>query len=161
MNEMRIIDFSDQTQVDELYASRGIARDVPTVNRRNDMKFEPIRDKVLVRRVEMNTTWKQEMHTLELLDRVIEPLHDRVLVERLPQEETIGRIIIPESARKLAVKCKVIAVGPGRWEDGYFTKTAVKPGDIVLVPGCGNTHPDWQAGQQILIQEADIGGILG
>lgn len=90
---------------------------------------------------------------------MIEPMHDRVLVERLPEPQ--GRIIIPEVARDVAVKCKVIAVGPGRWEDGYFTKTAVKPGDVVLVPGAGNTHPDWQAGQQILIQSADIGAILG
>ena len=91
----------------------------------------------------------------------IEPMHDRVLVERLPEPGYSGLIYIPEVARKVAVKCKVIAVGPGRWEDGVFTKTAVKPGDVVLVPGCGNTHPDWQEGQQILIQQNDIGAIIG
>jgi chaperonin GroES len=94
-------------------------------------------------------------------DAFIEPLHDRVLVERLPQETKRGHIFIPEQARDIAVLCKVIAVGPGRWEDGVFCKTAVKPGDTVLVPGCGNTHPDWQAGQQILIQQKDIGAIVG
>jgi co-chaperonin GroES (HSP10) len=90
---------------------------------------------------------------------MIEPMHDRVLVERLPEPD--GRIIIPDVAKKVAVRCKVIAVGPGRWEDGVFTKTAVKPGDVVLVPGCGNTNPDWQAGEQILIQQMDIGCIVG
>lgn len=90
---------------------------------------------------------------------MIEPMHDRVLVERLPEPE--GRIIIPDRAKKVAVKCKVIAVGPGRWEDGFFTTTCVRPGDIVLVPGCGNTHPDWREGQHILIQQADIGAIVG
>lgn len=90
----------------------------------------------------------------------IEPMHDRVLVERLDEPQT-GLIIIPDAYKKVAVKCKVLAVGPGRWEDGVFTKTAVKPGDVVLVPGCGNTHPDWQKGQQIIIQSADIGAILG
>jgi co-chaperonin GroES (HSP10) len=92
---------------------------------------------------------------------MVEPMHDRVLVERLPDPGYSGLIYIPEVARKVAIKCRVIAVGPGRWEDGVFTKTAVKPGDVVLVPGCGNTHPDWQEGQQILIQSNDIGAILG
>jgi co-chaperonin GroES (HSP10) len=91
----------------------------------------------------------------------IEPLHDRVLVERLPQVTETKGILIPEVGRKIAILCKVIAVGPGRWEDGVFTTTAVKPGDVVLVPGCGNTHPDWREGQQILIQQADIGAIVG
>jgi len=92
----------------------------------------------------------------------LQPMHDRVLVERLAQEEvTHGGIIIPETSRTIAFMCKVIAVGPGRWEDGVFTKTVVKPGDVVLVPGCGNTHPDWREGQQILIQQADIGAIVG
>jgi len=96
-------------------------------------------------------------------EEYIEPMHDRVLVERLPVPELThdGLLIIPEQARSIAVLCKVIAVGPGRWEDGVFCKTAVKPGDTVLVPGCGNTHPDWQAGQQILIQQGDIGAIVG
>jgi chaperonin GroES len=92
----------------------------------------------------------------------VRPMHDRVLVERLPQEEkTSGGIWIPETGRGMAMLCKVLAVGPGRWEDGVFTKTAVKPGDVVLVPGAGNRFPDWQAGQQILIQQADIGAIVG
>jgi len=131
------------------------------------MKITPMPGKVMVKPVgwqqaeleEAIDGWAQR--NAPPMEGCIQPMHDRVLVERLPQPETIGRIIIPEVARAVAVKCKVIAVGPGRWEDGVFTKTAVKPGDVVLVPGCGNTHPDWQAGQQILIQSADIGAILG
>lgn len=91
----------------------------------------------------------------------IEPLHDRVLVERLEAAERSGLIIIPEAHRDIAILCKVVAVGPGRWEDGVFCKTVVKPGDTVLVPGAGNRFPDWQAGQQILIQQADIGATVG
>lgn len=88
-------------------------------------------------------------------------MHDRVLVERLPVEECSGAIVIPDSAIQPAIFCKVIAVGPGRWIDGEFCKTAVKPNDVVLVPGVGNKYPDWQAGQQILIQSGDIGAIVG
>ena|SRR5271156_5841444 len=97
----------------------------------------------------------------------IQPMHDRVLIERMPEEaETYnGLLAIPEIARKPAIKCKVIAVGPGRWEDGVFTKTAVKPGDVVLVPHSdrwlGEKLSDWKHGEQVLIQSGDIGCILG
>lgn len=84
------------------------------------------------------------------------------MVERLEsQQKTSSGLFIPETAQKIAILCKVIAVGPGRWIEGEFCKTAVKPGDTVLVPGAGNQYPDWQQGQQILIQSEDIGAIVG
>jgi chaperonin GroES len=90
----------------------------------------------------------------------MEPLHDRVLVERFPEEEKVGSIYIPDTARDIPVFCKVLAVGPGRWFEGAFCKTVVKPGDTVLVPGAGNKFPDWKAGETILITEQDIGAIV-
>ena len=93
--------------------------------------------------------------------RQIEPLHDRVLVERMPQVTHSGAIYIPETGRDIAIFCKVLAVGPGRWIDGEFCKTAVKKGDMVLVPGAGNKFPDWKDGEQIIIQSGDIGAIVG
>jgi co-chaperonin GroES (HSP10) len=97
--------------------------------------------------------------------KTVEPMHDRVLVERLPQPESEGRIIIPEVARKPAILCKVVAVGPGRWEDGEFVKTAVKPGDTVLVPHSdrwlGDKLADWKQGECVLITAGDIGAIVG
>lgn len=96
---------------------------------------------------------------------MVEPMHDRVLVERMPEVTHSGSIIIPETARKPAIWCKVLAVGPGRWIDGQFCKTAVKPGDIVLVPHSdrwlGENLSDWKQGEQILIQSGDIGAIVG
>ncbi len=87
----------------------------------------------------------------------VEPMHDRVLVERLPETP---EILLTD--RPKAKICKVIAVGPGRWIDGEFSKTAVKPGDIVLVPGFGGQHPDYQLPDgTFLIHSADIGAILG
>lgn len=90
-----------------------------------------------------------------------QPMHDRLLVERLPSITKMGAIYIPDVAQENEVLCKVLAVGPGAWRDGEFVKTAVKPGDTVLVPGAGNKFPDWEAGQQILIQEGDVGAIIG
>jgi len=89
-----------------------------------------------------------------------EPLHDRLLVERMPRETKKGVLYIPDVTQQDSALCKVLKVGPGVWRDGYFCKTAVKPGDTVLVPGAGNKFPDWEAGQQILIQEGDVGAIV-
>ena len=71
-------------------------------------------------------------------------------------------IVIPDCAKEKAKKAKVLAVGPGKWgDDGYFYKTACKPGDIVLVPGVANKFPDWEQSDTILIQEGDVGAIIG
>jgi len=37
---------------------------------------------------------------------------------------------------------------------------ALRRGDIVLVPGAGNKYPDWERFDYIIIQQADIAGIL-
>ncbi len=82
-------------------------------------------------------------------------------MERLPQATHSGLIYLPETGRQNSAICKVLAVGPGRFIDGEFYKTACKPGDTVIVPGAGNKFPDWEAGQQILIQQDDVGAIIG
>lgn len=95
------------------------------------------------------------------MTRTIEPMHDRVLVQRIPEPERKGLIILADVAKEQTKRAKVLAVGPGAWRDGYFCKTAVKPGDVVLVPGAGNDYPDWEECDTILIQEGDIGAIVG
>jgi len=92
--------------------------------------------------------------------KMIQPLHDRVLVERIPEPE--GTIVIAEKYRDPSRMAKVVAVGPGRWIDGEFCKTVVKPGDVVHLPGIAAKISDWDGSEgQILIQEQDIGAILG
>ena len=93
--------------------------------------------------------------------RDIQPMHDRILVERLPAETKHGSIIIPDTAQSPARYAKVLAVGPGKWVDGYFERTSVKKGDIVLVPGAGNDFPDWEHNDTILIQQGDVGAVIG
>ncbi|MBM3280884.1 MAG: co-chaperone GroES, partial [Candidatus Handelsmanbacteria bacterium] len=50
----------------------------------------------------------------------IKPLADRVLVKRLDaaEEQKIGGIIIPDTAKEKPQEAEVVAVGPGRLEDG-------------------------------------------
>lgn len=81
------------------------------------------------------------------------PLHDRVVLRRL-EEKQKGLIIIPDAAKEKSTKCEVLAVGPGAWRDGFFVKTAAKPGDIVLI----GQYVDLEIeGEKLVIcQEADI-----
>lgn len=64
----------------------------------------------------------------------IEPLADRVVVKPAVAEEvSAGGIIIPDTAKKeRAERGTVVAVGPGRYEDGKLVPMSVKKGDEVI-----------------------------
>ena len=48
----------------------------------------------------------------------IRPLHDRLIVRRLEEgEQTVGSIIIPDSAKEKPQRGKVIAAGNGKMND--------------------------------------------
>ena len=50
----------------------------------------------------------------------IKPLEDRILVQTLDAEQTTASgLVIPDTAKEKPQEGKVLAVGPGRWdEDG-------------------------------------------
>ena len=64
----------------------------------------------------------------------LRPLHDRILVQRIEEEEQkVGGIIIPDSAKEKPQQGKVIAVGTGKPDkDGKKIPLDVKGGDTIL-----------------------------
>lgn len=66
----------------------------------------------------------------------VHPLGDRVLVREIKKEgeKIISGIIIPESAGedRGARAGEVVAVGPGKYDDGTLVPMSVKIGDKVL-----------------------------
>ncbi len=64
----------------------------------------------------------------------IQPLSDRVVVKPLAAEEvSAGGILIPDTAKKeRPERGTVVAVGPGRYEDGAQVPMSVKKGDEVI-----------------------------
>ena len=66
----------------------------------------------------------------------VRPLGDRVLVREMKDEgeKVVSGIIIPESAGedRGAKKGEVVAVGPGKYDDGVLVPMTVKVGDKVL-----------------------------
>jgi chaperonin GroES len=64
----------------------------------------------------------------------LRPLHDRILVQRIEEEEQkVGGIIIPDSAKEKPQQGKVIAAGTGKLkDDGKKIPLDVKAGDLIL-----------------------------
>ena len=64
----------------------------------------------------------------------VRPLHDRLIIQRLDEgEQTIGSIIVPDSAKEKPQQGKVLAAGNGKTkDDGQRIALDVKPGDLIL-----------------------------
>ncbi|MCR4288100.1 MAG: co-chaperone GroES [Deltaproteobacteria bacterium] len=91
----------------------------------------------------------------------IRPLNDRVIVKRLDeQEKTKGGIIIPESAKETPAEGKVVAVGPGRKEDGKTRPLSVKVNDTVIFGKYAGTEIKLEGEELLIMREEDILGVV-
>ena len=91
----------------------------------------------------------------------IRPLGDRVLVEPIEEkEQTVGGIIIPDSAKEKPMQGKVIAVGKKTDKDGKEIAFDVKVGDTVLLPKYGGTEVKLGDKKLQLVREEDLLGVL-
>ena len=87
----------------------------------------------------------------------IKPLADRVLVLPAPaEEETIGGIIIPDSAKEKPLKGKVIAIGNGTKDE----EMVVKPDDTVLYGKYAGTEIELDGEKYLIMKQSDILAIL-
>ena len=91
----------------------------------------------------------------------IRPLGDRVLVEPIEEkDQTVGGIIIPDSAKEKPMQGKVIAVGKKTDKDGKEIAFDVKKGDTVLLPKYGGTEIKLDGKKLQLVREEDLLGVL-
>jgi chaperonin GroES len=92
----------------------------------------------------------------------VRPLHDRILVTRIEEEEQrVGGIIIPDTAKEKPQQGKVIAVGKGRIEkDGKVTPLDVKPGDVVLFGKYAGQEIKIDGTEHLIIREEEVLGII-
>ena len=92
----------------------------------------------------------------------VRPLHDRIIIQRLEEEEQrVGGIIIPDTAKEKPIKGKVVAAGPGRrLDNGEVRALTVKEGDVVLFSKYGGTEVKIDGEDHLILREDDILGIL-
>jgi chaperonin GroES len=85
----------------------------------------------------------------------VAPLSDRVVVKALEETEQMrGGLYIPDTAK--AQQGEVIAVGPGRTEDGKRVPMEVKTGDKVLYGKYSGTEVTIEGEQLLILRESDI-----
>ena len=145
------------------------------------MKFRPLQDRVLIRRIEeeektkggiiIPDTAKEKPMEGEIIaagpgtrddDGKLRPLQDRILVRRVQEEEkTKGGIIIPDTAKEKPIEGEVIAVGNGKiLEDGSVRKLDVKVGDRILFGKYSGTEVKVDGEDRLILREDDILGII-
>jgi chaperonin GroES len=91
----------------------------------------------------------------------VRPLRDRILVKRLEeQEQRIGGIIIPDTAKEKPQTAKVVAVGKGRVNDeGKVFPLDVKIGDYVLIGKYAGTDIKLDGEEYLIVREDEVLGI--
>lgn len=85
----------------------------------------------------------------------LRPLADRVIVKRLENEtKTASGIVLPDNATEKPDQGEVLAVGPGRVEDGKTAAMTVKVGDRVLF-GKYSGQAVKVDGEEVLVMKED------
>lgn len=91
----------------------------------------------------------------------VAPLADRVVVKAMEETEQMrGGLYIPDTAKEKPQQGEVIAVGPGRTEDGKRVAMEVKAGDKVLYGKYSGTEVTIDGEQLLILRESDILAIV-
>ena len=92
----------------------------------------------------------------------LRPLHDRILVERLEDEEQkVGGIIIPDSAKEKPQQGKVIAAGNGKTkDDGKRVPLDVKAGDTILFGKYSGQEIKLDGEEYLIMREDEVLAVI-
>jgi chaperonin GroES len=91
----------------------------------------------------------------------LEPLDDRIVVKPAEEEETtVSGIVIPDTAKEKPQEGEVVAVGPGRFEEGSRVPMDVKVGDRVLYSKYGGTEVKVQGDEYLVLSARDVLAIV-
>ena len=91
----------------------------------------------------------------------LEPLDDRIVVKPGEEEQTtVSGIVIPDTAKEKPQEGEVVAVGPGRFEDGARVPMDVKVGDRVLYSKYGGTEVKVEGEEHLVLSARDVLAIV-
>jgi chaperonin GroES len=92
----------------------------------------------------------------------VRPLHDRLIIQRLEEgEQTIGGIIVPDSAKEKPQRGKVFAVGQGKVrEDGSRQPPDVKDGDTILFGKYSGQEIKIDGEEYLIMREDEVLAII-
>ncbi|MEP7384761.1 MAG: co-chaperone GroES [Gemmatimonadota bacterium] len=91
----------------------------------------------------------------------VAPLADRVVIKPLEDAETMrGGLYIPDTAKEKPQQGEVVAVGPGRFEDGKRIPLDVSVGNRVLYGKYSGTEVTVEGDSLLILRESDILAII-
>ncbi|MGN6472607.1 MAG: co-chaperone GroES [Mycobacteriales bacterium] len=91
----------------------------------------------------------------------IQPLEDRIVVTVLESEQTTASgIVIPDTAKEKPQEGTVIAVGPGRFEDGARVPLDISEGDTVIFSKYGGTEVKYGADEYLTLSARYVRAIV-
>jgi chaperonin GroES len=83
-----------------------------------------------------------------------------ILKKQEAEEKTQSGIILPDSAKEKPVAAVVVAVGPGKEEDGHKTVMQVKEGDKVIYSKYSGTDVKFEDEEYTIVSQNDIIAML-
>jgi len=93
----------------------------------------------------------------------IKPLEDRILVQPLDAEQTTASgLVIPDTAKEKPQEGKVLAVGPGRFDDEGEKRIPldVAVDDVVVFSKYGGTELKYDGQEYLLLSARDVLAIV-
>jgi chaperonin GroES len=91
----------------------------------------------------------------------IKPLEDRIVVQANEAETTTASgIVIPDTAKEKPQEGTVLAVGPGRFEDGSRVPLDVQVGDRVLYSKYGGTEVKYNGEEYLVLSARDVLAVI-
>ncbi len=91
----------------------------------------------------------------------IKPLEDRIVVQASDAESTTASgLVIPDTAKEKPQEGTVLAVGPGRFEDGARVPLDVKIGDKVLYSKYGGTEVKYSGEEYLVLSARDVLAVI-
>ncbi len=91
----------------------------------------------------------------------IKPLEDRIVVQAVDAESTTASgLVIPDTAKEKPQEGIVLAVGPGRFEDGVRVPLDVSVGDKVLYSKYGGTDVKYAGEEYLVLSARDVLAVI-
>ena len=91
----------------------------------------------------------------------IKPLEDRIVISQVEAEQTTASgLVIPDTAKEKPQEGEVLAVGPGRFEDGNRVPLDVKVGDKVIYSKYGGTEVKVGGDELLILSARDVLAIV-
>ena len=87
----------------------------------------------------------------------IKPLEDRIVIRQVDAEQvTASGLVIPDTAKEKPQEGEVVAVGPGKFEDGQRTPMDVAVGDKVIYSKYGGTEVKVEGDEYLVLSARDV-----